>query len=105
MAWVFLFLAGLFEIGWAIGLQQSAGFTRLVPSALTVGAMAVSLFFLGLSLREIPLGLAYAAWTGIGIAGTAVAGMWWFGEPFSIARLFCLAAIAGGIAGLKFSAA
>lgn len=105
MAWAYLFIAGILEIGWAVGLQQTAGFTRLVPSVLTVGAMGVSLFFLGLSMKEIPLGLAYAVWTSIGITGTAIAGMVLYGDQLSLARVVCLAAIIGGVAGLKLLSA
>ena len=101
MAWVFLFLAGVFEIGWAVGLKQSAGFTRLIPSVLTLISMAVSLGLLGLALRSLPLGTAYAIWTGIGTIGTVVVGMLFYGEPATVVRLGCVALIVTGIIGLK----
>jgi quaternary ammonium compound-resistance protein SugE len=101
MAWVFLFLAGLFEVGWAMGLKETEGFTRLVPSILTAASMIVSLGLLGLALKTLPLGTAYAIWTGIGTVGTVVAGMIIYGEPASAARLGCVALIMTGIVGLK----
>ncbi len=101
MAWVTLFFAGLFEIGWAVGLKYTEGFTRLVPSVLTAAAMLVSILLLGAALKTLPLGTAYAVWTGIGTVGTAVLGMWLFGEPVGALRLLCIAAIVGGIVGLK----
>src|SRR5262245_25285360 len=101
MAWVYLFLAGLFEIGWAVGLKYSEGFTRFWPSAATVVSMAVSLFLLGVSLRSLPLGTAYAVWTGIGAAGTVLLGIMLFGESASAARLACVGLIVAGILGLK----
>lgn len=101
MAWVLLFLAGAFEIGWALGLKQTAGFTRLVPSLLTAGSMVVSLGLLGLALRTLPLGTAYAIWTGIGTVGTVIAGIVIHGEPASALRLGCVALIVAGIVGLK----
>ena len=101
MAWVFLFLAGLFEIGWALGLKQTEGFTRLVPSLLTAGCMIVSLGLLGLALRTLPLGTAYAIWTGIGTIGTALFGIMLFGESASALRLACIGLIVAGIVGLK----
>jgi quaternary ammonium compound-resistance protein SugE len=105
MAWVFLFLAGLFEIGWAMGLKQSEGFTRLVPSLLTAASMIVSLGLLGLALKTLPLGTAYAIWTGIGTAGTVIVGMLLHGEPASAVRLGCVALIMTGIVGLKLAPA
>ncbi len=102
MSWIYLFAAGLFEIGWAIGLKLSHGFTRPLPSVLTVGAMAVSLFLLGLALRTLPLGTAYAIWTGIGTVGTALLGMVLFAEPAEAMRLACILLIVAGIVGLKF---
>ena len=102
MAWVYLFLAGLFEIGWAVGLKYTQGFTRFWPSVATVGSMAVSLSLLGLSLRTLPLGTAYAVWTGIGAIGTAILGIVLFGESAAVARLLCLGLIFTGIVGLKF---
>ncbi len=105
MAWVFLFLAGLFEIGWAMGLKQTEGFTRLVPSLLTGASMIVSLGLLGLALKTLPLGTAYAIWTGIGTVGTVAAGMMIYGEPASAVRLGCVALIVTGIVGLKLVSA
>ncbi|WUR15547.1 quaternary ammonium compound efflux SMR transporter SugE [[Empedobacter] haloabium] len=101
MSWMFLFVAGLLEVGWAVGLKYTAGFTRLLPSALTLAAMAGSVGLLGLALRGLPLGTAYAVWTGIGTVGTAIFGMLVLGEPAGAARLFCIALIVAGIAGLK----
>jgi quaternary ammonium compound-resistance protein SugE len=101
MAWSLLFLAGLFEIVWAVGLKYADGLTRLWPSLLTGAAMIASVVLLGLALRTLPLGTAYAVWTGIGTIGTALFGILLFGEPATAARLLCIAAIAGGIAGLK----
>ncbi|GEO42210.1 multidrug SMR transporter [Skermanella aerolata] len=103
MAWVFLFLAGVFEIGWALGLKQTEGFTRLVPSVLTAGCMVVSLGLLGLALRTLPLGTAYAIWTGIGTVGTVIAGMAIHGEPANALRLGCITLIVAGIVGLKLA--
>lgn len=105
MAWFLLFLAGLAEIGWAVGLKYTAGFTRLVPSALTIGAMIVSLALLGLALKSLPLGTAYAIWTGIGTVGTALLGIWLFGESADWLRLACIGLIVAGIIGLKLAAA
>lgn len=101
MAWTYLFFAGLFEIGWAIGLKYTHGFSRLVPTVLTVGSMAVSLGLLGLALKSLPLGTAYAIWTGIGTIGTAVLGIILFGEPATALRLACVGLIVAGIVGLK----
>ncbi|KAB8053197.1 quaternary ammonium compound efflux SMR transporter SugE [Janthinobacterium rivuli] len=101
MAWIILVLAGLLEIGWAIGLKYSAGFTRLVPSALTAISMLGSVVMLGLALRTLPLGTAYAIWTGIGTVGTAIFGIMVLGEPASAARIACIALIVSGILGLK----
>ena len=102
MSWFILVLAGLLEVGWAIGLKYSAGFTRLLPSALTLAAMLGSILLLGLALRNLPLGTAYAVWTGIGTVGTAIFGMMVLGEPASAARITCIALIVCGILGLKF---
>ncbi|MGE0007909.1 MAG: quaternary ammonium compound efflux SMR transporter SugE [Parvibaculaceae bacterium] len=104
MAWFLLFIAGLFEIGWAIGLKYTDGFTKPVPSLLTVLSMAVSLALLGLALKTLPVGTAYAVWTGIGAVGTAVLGIWLMGDPANAARLLSMGLIVGGIAGLKFAA-
>jgi quaternary ammonium compound-resistance protein SugE len=101
MAWLTLALAGLFEVGWAVGLKYTEGFTRLGPSLLTVASMALSLALLGLALRSLPLGTAYAVWTGIGTVGTAVLGIALFGESAAALRLACIALILGGIVGLK----
>ena len=101
MSWIYLFFAGLFEIGWAVGLKYSHGFTRLMPSVLTIAAMGVSLFLLGLALRSLPLGTAYAIWTGIGTIGTAILGIVLFAEPAAALRLVCIGMIAAGIVGLK----
>jgi quaternary ammonium compound-resistance protein SugE len=101
MHWLYLFLAGLFEIGWAIGLKYTNGFTRLVPTALTLASMVVSLGLLGLALKALPVGTAYAVWTGIGTIGTAILGIVLFSEPATAARLACIALIAAGIIGLK----
>ena len=101
MAWLVLALAGLFEVGWAVGLKYTEGFTRLVPSVLTVLSMIVSLGLLGVALRTLPLGTAYAVWTGIGTVGTAVLGIWLFGEAATAVRLACIGLIVSGIVGLK----
>jgi quaternary ammonium compound-resistance protein SugE len=101
MAWTYLFFAGLFEIGWAIGLKYTHGFSRLVPTVLTVVSMAVSLGLLGLALKSLPLGTAYAVWTGIGTIGTAILGIILFGEPATALRLACIGLIVAGIVGLK----
>ena len=105
MAWAFLLLAGLFEVGWAVGLKQTAGFTRLVPSVLTLGSMVFSIGLLGLALRTLPLGTAYAVWTGIGTVGTVMVGMLLYGEPATVIRLGCVALIMTGIIGLKLVSA
>lgn len=104
MAWVTLVLAGLFEIGWAVGLKYTEGFTRLWPSVATVVSMIVSLALLGAALRTLPLGTAYAVWTGIGTVGSAIRGMALFGEAASVARLVCIGLIVAGIVGLKLTA-
>jgi quaternary ammonium compound-resistance protein SugE len=101
MAWLYLFVAGLFEVGWAIGLKYTEGFTRLMPSLLTVGAMILSLALLGLALKTLPVGTAYAVWTGIGAVGTAALGIYLFGEPATAARLASIGLIVAGIVGLK----
>ena len=103
MAWLYLFLAGLFEVGWAIGLKYTEGFSRLFPSLLTVAAMALSLALLGLALKSLPVGTAYAVWTGIGAIGTAALGIILFSEPATASRLACIGLIVCGIAGLKFA--
>ncbi|HEU0070004.1 MAG TPA: quaternary ammonium compound efflux SMR transporter SugE [Alphaproteobacteria bacterium] len=101
LAWAFLLLAGLFEIVWAIGLKYTDGFTRLVPSAITLAGMAVSIGFLSLALRHIPIGTGYAIWTGIGAVGVAIAGMVLFGEPRDALRILFILLIVAGIIGLK----
>jgi len=101
MPWLYLFLAGLLEVGWAIGLKYTNGFTRLWPSIGTVAAMVVSFFFLSLALKTIPVGTGYAVWTGIGAVGTAILGMVLLGEPREVGRILCLVLIIAGIVGLK----
>lgn len=101
MAWLILLVAGLSEVGWAVGLKYTQGFTRPVPTALTVIAMVVSLWLLGLAVRTLPLGTAYATWTGIGTVGTVVVGILLFNEPAGGVRLLCVALIVSGIVGLK----
>lgn len=103
MAWLFLFAAGFFEILWALGLKLSEGFTRPLPAVATVLAMAFSMGFMAISLKTIPMGTAYAVWTGIGAVGTAVLGMLLFGEPRAALRVFCIGLIIAGIAGLKLT--
>ena len=104
MAWTVLVLAGILEIGWAVGLKYTDGFTRWLPSALTIVAMAGSMWLLALALRSIPIGTAYAVWTGIGAAGTAVFGILLFAEPATALRLASIGLIVAGIAGLKLAA-
>jgi quaternary ammonium compound-resistance protein SugE len=104
MAWVYLFIAGLFEITWAIGLKYADGFTKLVPSVVTLAGMIASVVLLGLALRELPVGTGYAVWTGIGTVGAAILGMILFNEPATAIRLGCIALIVVGIIGLKFAA-
>ena len=104
MAWTYLFFAGLFEIGWAIGLKYTDGFTRLTPTLLTIASMVVSLGLLGLALKTLPVGTAYAIWTGIGTVGTAVLGIYLLGEPATVIRLVCIGLIVSGIIGLKLVA-
>lgn len=101
MHWFLLALAGLFEVGWAVGLKYSEGFTRLWPSMATALLMALSVFLLAVALKHLPVGTAYAVWTGIGAVGTALLGILLFGESASPARLACIALILAGIAGLK----
>ena len=103
MAWILLTLAGLFEIGWAIGLKYTEGFTRPLPTILTVAAMVVSVVLLGLAIRSLPVGTAYAIWTGIGTVGTVILGIVLFAEPASALRLGCSAMIVAGIIGLKLA--
>ena len=101
MAWAYLAVAGLFEIGWAVGLKYSDGFSKPVPSLLTAVAMGLSIWLLALAMKTIPVGTAYAVWTGIGAVGVAVLGMALFGESREILRLVCLFLIVTGIVGLK----
>lgn len=101
MAWVSLFIAGLFECGWAVGLKYTDGFTKLVPSLLTLVAMGLSLLFLSIAMKTIPIGTAYAVWTGIGAVGVAIMGMILFDESRDVLRILCLFLIVLGIVGLK----
>lgn len=103
MSWVYLFIAGVLEIVWAIGLKYTEGFTKLVPSVITLVAMAGSVWFLALALRTIPVGTGYAVWTGIGAVGTAILGIVLFAEPATAARLLCIGLILAGILGLKLA--
>ncbi len=103
MSWFILLLAGLFEIGWAIGLKYTEGFTRLWPTLGTVAAMGVSITLLGLAMKSLPLGTAYAIWVGIGAVGTALLGMLLFDEPATVARLVSLGLIVAGLVGLKLA--
>ncbi|WP_414707383.1 quaternary ammonium compound efflux SMR transporter SugE [Rhodopirellula sp. UBA1907] len=103
MAWGYLLIAGLLEIGWAVGLKYTDGFSRPVPTVITIVIMIASFFTLSLALREIPLGTGYAVWTGIGAVGTAIAGMILFGESKDAIRLACIAVIVAGIVGLKLA--
>ena len=103
MSWMILVLAGLFEIGWAIGLKYTEGFTRLWPSLATIAAMAVSLGLLGLAMKTLPVGTAYAVWVGVGAVGTAILGIFLLGEPANPGRLLSLALIVAGIVGLKLA--
>ena len=103
MAWLTLFVAGLLEVGWAVGLKYTDGFSRLGPTVLTVASMGLSLALLGLALKTLPLGTAYAIWTGIGTVGTAILGMVLFKEPATVMRLVCIVLIVAGILGLKLT--
>ena len=103
MAWTMLFVAGLMEIGWAIGLKYTEGFSRLVPSVLTLTCMVCSIVLLGLAVKTLPIGTAYAMWTGIGAVGTAILGIVLFGDPAGTARIACIALIVAGIVGLKMA--
>lgn len=104
MPWLILLVAGLFEVGWAIGLKYTEGFTRFWPSVGTLVAMVASVGLLGLALRTLPVGTAYAVWTGIGAVGTVVCGIVLLGEPATVARLACVGLIVAGIVGLKLTA-
>jgi quaternary ammonium compound-resistance protein SugE len=101
MAWLYLLIAGMLEVSWAIGLKYTDGFTRLIPSILTLISMVASLLFLGLALKTLPVGTAYAVWTGIGAVGVATLGIILFAEPADALRLGCIGLIVGGIVGLK----
>lgn len=101
MAWIALAIAGLFEVAWAVGLKYSAGFTKLWPSVATIAAMVASLGLLGFAMRTLPLGTAYAIWTGVGTVGTAILGIMLFNEPASAIRLLCIGLIVAGAIGLK----
>ena len=103
MAWIYLVIAGVLEIGWAIGLKYTLGFTRLWPSVWTIACMIISFAFLALALKTIPVGTGYAVWTGIGAAGTAIAGIILFGEAKDIPRILCLVLIIAGVIGLKLT--
>ncbi|GAA4881418.1 quaternary ammonium compound efflux SMR transporter SugE [Paenibacillus vulneris] len=104
MAWVYLIIAGLFEVVWAVSIKYTNGFTKLVPSAVTVAGMAVSFYFLSQALKSLPMGTAYAIWTGIGALGTVIIGMFFLGEPRDAIRILFLLLIIGGIVGLKVTA-
>ena len=101
MAWAMLFVAGLMEVGWAIGLKYTEGFSRLLPSILTLACMAGSVILLGVAVKTLPIGTAYAVWTGIGAVGTAILGIILFGDPATALRLACIGLIVAGIVGLK----
>jgi quaternary ammonium compound-resistance protein SugE len=101
MAWLLLFIAGLLEVGWAIGLKYTEGFTRPLPTILTLASMGASVALLGLALKALPVGTAYAVWTGIGTVGTAILGMILFDDPATALRLACIGLIVAGILGLK----
>jgi quaternary ammonium compound-resistance protein SugE len=104
MAWLMLVVAGLLEVGWAIGLKYTQGFTKPVPTILTLTAMVVSMGLLGLAVRHLPVGTAYAVWTGIGTVGTAILGIALFKEPATAMRITCITLIVAGIVGLKAAA-
>ncbi|MBI3346190.1 MAG: quaternary ammonium compound efflux SMR transporter SugE [Burkholderiales bacterium] len=103
MAWLLLFIAGLLEVGWAIGLKYTEGFTRPLPTVLTVGAMVLSVGLLGVAMKTLPVGTAYAVWVGVGAVGTAALGILLFGELASVGRLVSLGLIVAGIVGLKLA--
>ncbi|HEX8722232.1 MAG TPA: quaternary ammonium compound efflux SMR transporter SugE [Pyrinomonadaceae bacterium] len=103
MAWLYLFAAGLMEVAWAVGLKYTEGFTRLWPSVWTGAALVLSMLLLAAAVRTLPLGTAYAVWTGIGVVGTAALGVALFGESSSPARILCLALIVAGLVGLKLT--
>jgi quaternary ammonium compound-resistance protein SugE len=101
MSWLYLTIAGVLEIVWAVGLKYTEGFTRLAPSVITIAGMVASVWFLALALRVIPVGTGYAVWTGIGAVGTAILGIVLFSEPATAARVACIGLIVAGIVGLK----
>lgn len=101
MQWVFLLIAGLFEVVWAVGLKVSENFSKLVPSAVTIVGLIASMYFLSLSLKELPIGTAYAIWTGIGTAGTLIFSIIWFREAITLPQVLCVMMIIGGVVGLK----
>ncbi|HEX9025041.1 MAG TPA: quaternary ammonium compound efflux SMR transporter SugE [Clostridium sp.] len=103
MKWVYLVIAGIFEVGWAVGLKYSQGFTKTMPSILTLIGMIASFYFLSLSIKTLPLGTAYAIWTGIGTVGTVILGIILFKEPFDTIRMICIVLIVSGIIGLKLT--
>ncbi|RCM48866.1 quaternary ammonium compound efflux SMR transporter SugE [Pseudomonas aeruginosa] len=103
MSWIILFFAGLFEVGWAVGLKYTEGFSKPLPTVLTALAMLVSLGLLGLAMKHLPLGTAYAVWTGVGAVGTVIAGIVLFGESMALLRLASVALIVCGLDGLKLS--
>lgn len=104
MSWIFLSIAGVFEVVWAIALKYTEGFTKLTPTIVTIIGMIISFGFLSISLKSIPIGTAYAVWTGIGAVGTVIIGMLMFGEPASVMRLLFICLIISGIVGLKLTA-
>lgn len=103
MAWLILFVAGLFEVGWAIGLKYTDGFTRLWPTVGTVAAMVIGLWLLGVAMKTLPVGTAYSVWVGVGTVGTVILGIYLFAEPASVGRLLSVALIVAGIIGLRLS--
>lgn len=105
MAWTYLFIAGIFEVVWAIGLKYSEGFTRPYPSAITVAGMIISFYFLSLATKVLPIGTAYAVWTGIGAVGAVIIGMIFLNEPRDLIRIAFVALIVIGIIGLKYTSA
>jgi quaternary ammonium compound-resistance protein SugE len=105
MAWLLLIIAGLLEVGWAIGLKYTEGFTRVWPSVFTLGAMVLSVVLLGVAMKSLPVGTSYAVWVGVGAVGTAILGMVLFGEPATAGRLASLGLIVAGIVGLKLASA
>lgn len=101
MQWIFLLIAGLFEVVWAVGLKMSENFSKLVPGAVTIVGLIASMYFLSLSLKELPIGTAYAIWTGIGTAGTLIFSIVWFREAITLPQVLCVMMIIGGVVGLK----